>query len=55
MRPAAALGWLGAVALAVGCATAASDAPDYSSVPAWTSRAIPEARGDLRTMVNGKR
>jgi sulfur-oxidizing protein SoxA len=41
--------------LVVGCATAASDAPDYSSIPAWTTRAIPEARGDVRTVANGKR
>jgi sulfur-oxidizing protein SoxA len=50
-----ALNWLAAVVLAVGCATAASDAPDYSSAPAWRTRAIPEARGDVRTVADGKR
>lgn len=55
MRGAGALRWLAALALAAGCASAASDVPDYSSVPAWTSRAVPEARGDFRTVVKGKR
>jgi L-cysteine S-thiosulfotransferase len=40
--------------LAVGCATAA-DRPDYSSVPRWTTRAIPEARGDVRVEPDGRR
>jgi sulfur-oxidizing protein SoxA len=55
MRAATALRWVAAVGLAVGCATAATDTPDYSSVPAWTTRAIPEARGDFRTAAAGKR
>jgi sulfur-oxidizing protein SoxA len=46
---------LAPIALAAGCATAASDTPEYSSVPKWTSRAIPEARGDIRTQPDGKR
>jgi sulfur-oxidizing protein SoxA len=49
MRAATGLRWLATLGLAVGCATAASDAPDYSAVPAWTTRAIPEARGDFRS------
>jgi sulfur-oxidizing protein SoxA len=55
MRGATLLRWVTSLTLAAGCATAASDAPDYSSVPSWTSRAIPEARGDLGTVVHGKR
>ena len=55
MTSGAALKLLATVVLAVGCATAASDAPDYSSIPAWTTRAIPEARGDVRTVAGGKR
>ena len=55
MRGAALLRWAASLTIAAGCATVFSDAPDYSAVPAWTSRAIPEARGDLRTVVNGKR
>jgi len=55
MRGATLLPWAAALGLAAGCATTASDAPDHSSVPAWTTRAIPEARGDFGTVVNGKR
>lgn len=43
--------WLGLALLVVGCATAA-DRPDASR---WTSRAIPEARGDIRTEPDGRR
>jgi L-cysteine S-thiosulfotransferase len=46
--------WLGLVLLAVGCATAA-DRPDYSHLPRWTTRAIAEARGDVRTEPDGRR
>jgi sulfur-oxidizing protein SoxA len=49
MRAATSLRWLATLVLAVGCATATSDAPDSSTVPAWTTRAIPEARGDFRS------
>jgi sulfur-oxidizing protein SoxA len=45
--------WLGLVMLISGC-TLAADAPDYSRVPRWTSRAIPEARGEIRTEANGR-
>jgi sulfur-oxidizing protein SoxA len=51
-RPA--IRWLGLTLLVVGCATAA-DRSDDSSVPRWTSRAIPEARGDIRTEPDGRR
>lgn len=52
MRP----GWLLAVVvLALGCATAATDAPDYRAISAWKTRAVPEARGDVRTTSDGKR
>ena len=47
--------WGCALTLVAGCATAATDTPDYSSVPAWSSRAIPEAQGSLRTTADGKR
>jgi sulfur-oxidizing protein SoxA len=47
--------WLPMLVLAVGCATAASDVPEYSSVQAWRTRAIPEARGEIRTLPDGKR
>ena len=40
--------------LLAGCAAVGADAPP-SSVPAWTSRAIPEARGEIRTLPDGKR
>jgi sulfur-oxidizing protein SoxA len=47
--------WLSSFVLAAGCATAAGDTPDYSSIPAWSSRAIPVARGDFKTLADGKR
>jgi sulfur-oxidizing protein SoxA len=43
------------LASVAGCATMASDTPDYSKVPKWTSRAIPQARGEFTTLANGKR
>jgi len=46
--------WLGLALLAVGCATA-SDRSDSSTVPRWTSRAIPQARGDVRAEPDGRR
>ena len=55
MRGATLLRWVASLGLAAGCAAAGSDAPYYSAVPAWTTRAIPEARGDFRTVVGGKR
>ena len=47
--------WLGVLMLAAGCATAASDRPDYAAVPRWTTRATPEGRGDVRVEPDGKR
>ena len=47
--------WLGVLMLAAGCATAASDRPDYAAVPRWTTRATPEARGDVRIQPDGRR
>ena len=46
--------WLGLALVVVGCATAA-DHPDPSTASRWTSRAIPEARGDIRTEPDGRR
>ena len=42
--------WLAALVLAAGCATGA----DRSDAPRWTSRATPEARGDVHT-ADGRR
>ena len=56
MRAATFLRWGAALGLAAGCGLLPHDAPpNYSSVPAWTTRAIPEARGDFGTVVSGKR
>ena len=41
--------------LAAGCATLAADSPDYAVVPAWTTRATEEARGEVRTLTDGRR
>ena len=43
---------LTATLLLAGCATATADAPD--ALPSWSSRAIPEARGDIKTGPDGK-
>ncbi|MGH7354359.1 MAG: sulfur oxidation c-type cytochrome SoxA [Candidatus Rokuibacteriota bacterium] len=43
------------VTLAAGCATVTGDTPDYSAVPAWTTRAAEEARGEVRTLADGRR
>jgi sulfur-oxidizing protein SoxA len=53
--------WLVLAALVAGCAAPtadgppASDAPPASDGPRWTTRAIPEARGDVTTAPNGAR
>jgi sulfur-oxidizing protein SoxA len=47
---AAATRWLGVALLVAACATA-----DHAGVPRWTSRAIPEARGDVRVLPDGTR
>jgi sulfur-oxidizing protein SoxA len=49
----AAVRWLGLGVLVVGCATA-SERPDYSAIPRWTTRAIPAARGDVRVGADGR-
>jgi sulfur-oxidizing protein SoxA len=43
--------WLGLGLVTLGCVTAA----DHAAVPRWTSRAIPEARGEVRTEPDGRR
>ena len=43
--------WLAVLVLSAGCATAA----DRPSPPRWTSRAVPEARGDVRVEPDGRR
>jgi sulfur-oxidizing protein SoxA len=42
-------------ALLTGCAGPGADVPDYTRVPTWTSRAVPEARGEIKTEPDGKR
>lgn len=55
VRLAPTLGSAALSALALGCAGTAAEVPDYSHVPKWTSRAIPEARGDFKVGPDGKR
>ena len=50
MPPRTRLRWLGLALLAAACATA-----DHATVPRWESRAIPEARGDIRVEPDGRR
>jgi L-cysteine S-thiosulfotransferase len=50
-----ALRWAAFVMLSAGCAGTSPDVPDYNAVPKWTSRALPEARGEFRTQPDGKR
>ncbi|MBI1963132.1 MAG: sulfur oxidation c-type cytochrome SoxA [Candidatus Rokubacteria bacterium] len=47
--------WVPLGAVVLGCAGATLEAPDYSNVPKWTTRALPEARGDFRVGADGKR
>ncbi len=42
-------------ALVLGCAGTAPEVPDYRGIPRWTTRAVPEARGDFRVGPDGKR
>lgn len=49
-----AMRWAAAALLAVGCAGAA-DAPPAATPPRWSSRAIPEGRGEVRTEADGRR
>src|SRR5262245_45665414 len=46
--------WFCALGLVVGCATT-GDSPDHSSIPAWRSRALPEAQGAFKTSADGQR
>ena len=41
--------------LLAGCAGSASETPRNSPTPLWTSRSLPEARGDVRAAADGKR
>jgi L-cysteine S-thiosulfotransferase len=50
-----ALRWAAFVVLSAGCAGTSPDVPDYNAVPKWTSRALPEARGEFRSLPDGKR
>ncbi|MBI4246704.1 MAG: sulfur oxidation c-type cytochrome SoxX, partial [Candidatus Rokubacteria bacterium] len=48
------LRWLVLAVLVTGCA-AAGDSPHAAGVPRWTSRAVPEARGEIRVTPAGTR
>jgi len=50
-----ALRWVAFVALSAGCAGSVANAPNSTGLSKWTSRAIPEARGDFQTPPDGKR
>jgi len=64
MRPCA-VRWLGLALVVAGCAAATNGMgtattvpdtpPDYAGVPPWTTRAIPEARGNVTTLPDGRR
>ena len=47
--------WVALVALCAACAGPTANAPDAARVPAWTSRATPEARGEFQVLPDGKR
>ena len=47
--------WVALVALCAACAGPTANAPDATRVPAWTSRATPEARGEFQVLPDGKR
>jgi sulfur-oxidizing protein SoxA len=49
------LSWLAPLLIAAGCATAASTGPGAPVVTTWPSRAIAEARGEVRVLADGKR
>src|SRR5439155_1116043 len=42
-------------ALVLGCAVMARQTPEYAGMLTWTSRALPEARGDFRVLPDGRR
>jgi sulfur-oxidizing protein SoxA len=54
-RAAARLRSVATLLIAAGCATPGSAGPGSAASPAWTTHAIPEARGDVRTLADGKR
>ena len=47
--------WVAFVALSASCAGPVANAPNSTGLSKWTSRAIPEARGDFQTLPDGKR
>src|SRR5207245_7030708 len=42
-------------ALVLGCAVMARQTPEDAGMLTWTSRALPEARGDFRVLPDGRR
>src|SRR5262245_20273505 len=46
--------WVAAGVLAVGCVKSAPKAPSPAPAP-WVSRAVPEGRGDIKTLPDGAR
>jgi sulfur-oxidizing protein SoxA len=50
-----ALRWAALAVVGAGCAGTTLDVPDYSAIPTWTSRALPEARGEFRGAPDGQR
>jgi sulfur-oxidizing protein SoxA len=49
------LSWLAPLLIAAGCATTGSGGPDAPVVTTWPTRAIAEARGEVRVLADGKR
>src|SRR5437899_3671190 len=47
--------WAALVALSAGCAGPVANVPDPTALSTWTSRAVPEARGDFQVLPDGKR
>jgi sulfur-oxidizing protein SoxA len=54
-RRVASASWLAPALVLVGCSAATGDLPGGSGIPAWTSRAIPEARGEVTPRPDGTR
>ena len=55
MRRLSALPSLALGALVLGCAVMARQTPEDAGMLTWTSRALPEARGDFRVLPDGRR